>query len=218
MFAEFVWCIVDASAGGSRLRNAEDRMNREEFIASIRDHQPELLAETYLAANSVTAFPNADDYASFKARVQRRVTGAESVSIVGTGNWRFSLNPEKSLKEFDGRSDIDIAVVSPNDFNQTWEELRRIHRSRWYTFSPEIRDRLRRNGEDVYSGFINPTWIPGRVSKVRYRFKAMLNQLSDESVNFKPIKMLFFKNELEAIDYYKRGFLLIKRRVERDEI
>lgn len=193
-------------------------MNREEFIANIRERQPELLAETYLVADTVTAFPNADDYASFKARVQQHVNGVESLSIVGTGNWRFSLNPDKSLKEFDGASDIDIAVVSHEQFNQTWEELRRVHRSRWYTFSYAIRQKLRRNAEDVYSGFISPSWIPGPQGELLYRFKRILNQLRDESVNFKPIKILFFKSEVEAIDYYKRGFLLAKRKVERDEI
>jgi hypothetical protein len=122
-------------------------MNREEFIAEILERQPESLAETYLAADTVTAFPSADDYATFKARVQRYVNGVEFLSIVGTGNWRFSLNPYKSLKEFDQTSDIDIAVVSQEQFNQTWDELRRVERSRWYTFSKEIKDRLRRNAE-----------------------------------------------------------------------
>jgi hypothetical protein len=193
-------------------------MNREEFIAEILERQPELLAETYLAADTVTAFPNADDYASFKARVQRHVNGVESLSIVGTGNWRFSLNPYKSLKEFDEASDIDIAVISQEQFSQTWEELRRVERSRWYTFSKEIQDRLRRNAEDVYSGFITPAWIPGHQNELLYRFKTILNQLRDESVKFKPVKMLFFKNKVEAIDYYKRGFRLAKGKVKRDEI
>ncbi|HVQ40080.1 MAG TPA: hypothetical protein VMS31_21250 [Pyrinomonadaceae bacterium] len=57
-------------------------MNREEFINEILERQPELLAETYLSADTVTAFPNADDYARFKARVQRRLRGVESISLV----------------------------------------------------------------------------------------------------------------------------------------
>jgi hypothetical protein len=193
-------------------------MNREEFIAEIVERQPEFLAETYLAAETVAAFPIADDYTNFKARVQQHLNGVEFLSIVGTGNWRFSLNPYKSLKEFDQRSDIDIAVVSQEQFNQTWDELRRVERSRWYTFSREIRDKLRRNAEDVYSGFVTPTWIPGHQNEHRYRFKSILNQLRDESVDFKPVKILFFKNKVEAIDYYKRGFRLAKRKVERDEL
>ncbi|HYJ87679.1 MAG TPA: hypothetical protein VEW46_16570 [Pyrinomonadaceae bacterium] len=193
-------------------------MNREEFITNIREHQPDLLAETYLAADTVTAFPNPVDYASFKTRVHQQLAGVESLSIVGTGNWRFSLNPDKGLKEFDRTSDIDIAVVSSEQFNQTWEELRRVHRSRWYTLPHAIREKIRRNAEDVYAGFITPMWIPGDPCELRYRFKTILNQLRDASVQFKPIKMLFFKNEVEAIDYYKRGFLLAKKKVERDEI
>src|SRR4029079_19549958 len=129
-----------------------------------------------------------------------------------TGNWRFSLNPDKDLKEFDSASDIDVAVISAEQFSQTWEELRRVHRSRWYTFPFATRERLRRNAEDVYAGFITPMWIPGNPCELRYRFKIILNKFRNQSVKFKPIKMLFFKNQLEAIDYYKRGFVLAKKK------
>ena len=137
---------------------------------------------------------------------------------MGSGNWGFSLHPDKALREFGATSDIDIAVISAEQFHKTWEELRRVHRSLWYTFPFGVRAKLRRNAEDVYSGFITPAWIPGPQSELRFRFKLILNRLRDKSIDFKPVKMLFFKNNDEAIDYYKRGFLLAKRKVERNEI
>jgi hypothetical protein len=65
---------------------------------------------------------------------------------------------------------------------------------------------------------VTPAWIPGHQNELLYRFKSILNQLRDESVKFKPVKILFFKNKVEAIDYYKRGFRLAKRKVGRDEL
>jgi len=196
-------------------------MTRDEFVAAVRKRQPTDLATEYLASEAVTVFPDAGDYAQFKARVRKCVSGVESVSIVGTGNWRFSLNPDKRLKEFDKASDIDVAVISYEQFTQTWEELRRIHRSRWYALPHEERMRIRRNGENVYAGFITPAWIPkipGHTCPITYRFRTTLNNLRDKSVDFKPVRMLFFKNLVEAIDYYERGFFNLKRKVEKNEI
>jgi hypothetical protein len=38
----------------------------------------------------------------------------------------------------------------------------------------------------------------------------MLNRLSNESPGKREVKMMFFKDDTEAIDYYRRGFQLAK--------
>ena len=64
-------------------------MNRDEFIADIREHQPDSLAESYLVANRVTAFPIAADYSSFKSRVELQLSGVESVLYCGF--WQLGI-------------------------------------------------------------------------------------------------------------------------------
>src|SRR5262252_2940866 len=131
-------------------------MTKEEFVTLLGATQPDILAAQFLAAENVTAFPNVAEYLSFKERVANYINDVESVSIVGTGNWRFSLNPDKHLKEFDRASDIDVAVISHKRFTDTWEELRRVHRLEWYSFDRWVQERLKRNGQNVYSGFVTP--------------------------------------------------------------
>ena len=169
-------------------------MDINKFIQEILNHQPDIITEKYLKAETVTAFPTASIYENYKDKVRSHIPGVEEVHLVGTGNWRFSLNPNKNFKEFDNSSDIDIAVISYDRFNETWEELRRVHRLHWYTLPGKIKDKINRNALDIYAGFISPDWIPGPVCSLRYQFKRILNRLSDESVNYKKVKILFFKN------------------------
>jgi hypothetical protein len=58
------------------------------------------LTRTFLQAKVVHALPTEPSYEAFVAKVKAHVPGAELVSIVGSGNWRYSLNPDKLLNEY----------------------------------------------------------------------------------------------------------------------
>lgn len=49
-----------------------------------------------------------------------------SVVFVGSSCTGFSLNPDKDFKEFDDRSDIDIAIISHHHFNIAWRWMRQV--------------------------------------------------------------------------------------------
>ncbi len=49
-----------------------------------------------------------------------------SVVFVGSCSSGFSLNPHKSFKLYDKRSDIDIAIISNYHFNIAWHCIRNI--------------------------------------------------------------------------------------------
>lgn len=153
-------------------------------------------------------------YNVFRERVQTSVQGAEFVAIVGSGNWRYSLNPDKNFREFGDGSDIDVAVISATQFNRLWEEMRQNHRRHFYALPHDDRVRLRRSSENVYSGFISPEWIPRGDASLRHSYKRALNALSDDSVRFLKVKMMFFKNTDEAVDYYARGFRLARSKIQ----
>jgi len=184
---------------------------RGDFLDRVRRTRPEVLAANYLAADTIAAFPDANSYANYRQRVSNTISDCETVTIAGTGNWRYSLNPKKDFREFHAGSDIDLCVISAYQFSSLWEELRRAHRDKFYLLPYEDRQRLRRNGENVYSGFISPEWLPDSASATRFSYKKKLNFLSDASVSYRTVKVLFFKNTIEAIDYYARGFIIAQR-------
>jgi hypothetical protein len=185
-------------------------LEKEEFLADISKRSAKELAVHYFERAEATAFPVQAAYAHFKSLVQHEVGGEPQVVVVGTGNWKFSLNPHKGFKTFDANSDIDVAVVSHDRFHQTWEELRKVHRKTWWALGNEERNSLLRYGQDVYSGFVTPGWIPSYQNTLRFDYLSMLNRLSNQSPGKREVKMMFFKNNTEAIDYYRRGFQLAK--------
>lgn len=181
-------------------------MTRDEFFQQIRSSNAELLARQHLYSEDAHIFSGPAAYDAFRKRVIGFIRDVEFVAVVGSGNWRYSLNPDKDFREFGHHSDIDLAVISDAQFRRLWEEMRQNHRRHFYGLPNEEREQLRRNSENVYSGFISPEWIPRRDASSRHEYKRTLNALSDDSVRFLKVKMMFFKNVDEAVDYYARGF------------
>lgn len=181
-------------------------MSREEFLLLLKGDSPSKLARAFLLADTVAAFPQAGSYIAFKARVASLFGGIDEVHLAGSGNWGYSLHPEKSFKAFDRSSDLDVAVISIDHFNSLWEEMRRLHRERWYRLTWQERSVLRRNGENVYAGFVSPLWLPDYKASKRLEFRRTFNELSNRDVDYRPVKAYFFKNFDEAVAYYERGF------------
>lgn len=185
-------------------------MEKHEFLDDVSKRSALELASYYFSRVEAAAFDNTVHYKQFTTLVEQEVGGGPQVAVVGTGNWEYSLNPHKSFKRFDEKSDIDVAVVSPDMFHNTWDQIRHSHRRTWWSINKDARNSFLRNGENVYCGFVPPMWIPGPTSSFRFKYISMLNRLSNQSPGRREVKMMFFKSETEAIDYYRRGFQLAK--------
>ncbi|SOD60684.1 hypothetical protein SAMN06297387_102215 [Streptomyces zhaozhouensis] len=49
-----------------------------------------------------------------------------AVQLVGSARLGYSMNPRKGFRKFNSRSDLDIAIISPELFDKAWRELRVI--------------------------------------------------------------------------------------------
>lgn len=181
-----------------------------EFKREIIAKPPGELTDWFLRSETVEAFPTPEKYNEFQAAVMTLYPNAEKVAVAGTANWSFSLNPNKNFKTYDHRSDVDTVVVSPDDYMRFWEEIRVFHRKSYYRIGHREKQDLLRKGQNIYSGFVTPNWIPDRSNETKHRHKQNLNQLTDSRVGFRPVTMFFFRNWDEVVDYYKRGFRLAK--------
>lgn len=186
-------------------------MTLEEFKADLLVGSAEEVVLRHLCKSKVIACNNAEHiYQDFRTEVNVTYPNSSAIYIVGSGNWEYSLAPEKNYKPFDDSSDIDVAVVSEQDFVECWEVLREYHRRSWYVLRPDVRRQLARSGQNVYSGFVSPAWIPERGNLYRFSFLTNANRLSGTLVNNKPVKIMFFRNNAEVVDYYKRGIILAR--------
>lgn len=188
--------------------------SRAEFLDDIRKQEAETLLRQWLNTTAIPfALGSLDRLQEFLQPIRADWESTELLMISGTGAWRFSLNPDKNFKEFSERSDIDVVNVSYGHFCEAWDRLRFYHRRRWYIIGKEERSRLLRNGQDIYSGFVSPKWIPDKQDRLRFRFLTGLERYSTDVVRFRSVNMLFFKNLEEAHDYYRRGIEIAKSKL-----
>jgi hypothetical protein len=185
-------------------------MNIDSFKRVISDVELEDLVEECLYRGFTHVIPTASDYKDYLRLISSDYKCAEHIAIMGSGNWGYSLNPEKYLRPFSNDSDIDVVIICYQSFCETWKELRDYHRKNYYLLSPSQRTKLKRNGENVYSGFISPKWIADKKSPVRFFYEVNSNKYSNRHVGYRAVNMMYFKNKVEAIDYYVRGFRLAK--------
>lgn len=185
-------------------------MTLNDFLSLVKAASPIDLSMESLHRDFVHAIPDETGYKAFLDKVRENYPSSEHIAIMGSGNWKFSLNPEKNFSEFSIKSDIDIAIICRESFEETWSELREHHRDSYYLLSFNQRNMLKRHGENVYSGFVSPKWLPEK-SKMRFAYSLNSNNYSNEAVGFRKINMMYFKNQDETLDYYKRGFVLAKK-------
>lgn len=177
-----------------------------DFKDRIRRGYPKDLAESHVRSATVRALPTAVAYDAFKVRALDLFPLAEAVFIAGSGNWGYSLNPRKLWEPYRKESDVDVALVSEQMFRETWDELRRVHREHWHRLGYNVQQVLRRNGENVYCGFASPLWIPITGHPHSYAFRRAANSLSTKEIDWRTVSLMIFRNEVEAVDYYQRGF------------
>ncbi len=186
-------------------------MNLEEIKQHIKSHRVEESVEYFLYRDVIPVFNNGHEYEQYKQLVKQAHPDADLIIIGGSGNWGYSFNPTKLFRPFSQDSDIDLVIVSKNDFLHSWEKLRKYHRENWYRIGPANQSALRRSGENVYSGFVTLKWIPDMFSPHRIEYEELVNGYSIKPVGFRDVNLMYFKNRVELVDYYKRSFLLVRR-------
>lgn len=186
-------------------------MKLKEFTKFIQSTNPKDIVEESLHRDFVHAIPDTSKYKTYIANIKSDYPQSVHVAIMGSGNWKYSLNPYKNFSEYHIKSDIDIVIICPESYKKTWDELRVYHRKNFYFISDLQKQELLKFGENVYSGFICPKWIPGK-SSVKLEYALNTNKYSNEEVAFRNVNMMYFKNMDEALDYYIRGFRLVKIR------
>lgn len=186
-------------------------MDIQIFLETLKAQSPSAVAEELLLAKSIHAFSTTALYDEYKKDIISDHGHAHHVAIVGSANWKFSLNPHKNFREFHSNSDIDVAIICAQSYLETWDDLRKHHRTSYYSLDFTARQSLKRFGENVYSGFVSPKWIPSLKSDLKQRYEKLTNKYSTRAVGFKTVNMMYFRNMDEAIDYYVRGILAATR-------
>lgn len=166
----------------------------------------------FLFRDSIAAFETPALYKLYISEIMQDFPKAELIIIGGSGNWGYSLNPKNMFRKFSDESDIDLIIISEEHFKETWEVIRRYHRDYFYKINQFIRNNLRRHGEDIYSGFVTPKWLPDKTAKHYVDYLEITNKHSNKLVNYRKVNLMYFKNKFELLDYYTRSFLKVRKK------
>ena len=188
-------------------------MSLEDFKRKIVEKDLYEIVNYYLYTKKIHAISEEHKYQEYTNNILSDYSKADHIAIMGSANWCYSLNPRKDFRAFNKISDIDVAIISSKYFHEIWEEIRKYHRKNYYLMNEESKQRIKRNGENIYSGFVSPKWILDKKSEIKINYQVILNKYSDIIVGYKPVNMMFFKNVEETVDYYCRGFRIAKGRI-----
>lgn len=85
---------------------------------------------------------NFEHYIKWKEQLAAKI-GVDGKAIVFTGSSSvgFSLNPDKNLRAFTDKSDIDVAIISQHYFDLSWHFLRNVGTKR-YSYSKKVKDSI----------------------------------------------------------------------------
>src|SRR5262249_3647101 len=88
---------------------------------------PESFTSFELLHRQPWIFATAREYTEWRLALAKDLgLDAFAILVVGSACTGYILNPKKNFKKFDDRSDIDVAVISPRHFDESWRWLRNL--------------------------------------------------------------------------------------------
>lgn len=90
--------------------------------------------------------------------VSRLQVSRSDIRIVGSARFGFSMKPDRNLKSFEDRSDIDVVVVNEKLFDELWYALLAAAYPR-YPVTSELGGWLKKRRNELYTGWLTPLEI-----------------------------------------------------------
>ncbi|MEQ3724350.1 hypothetical protein [Alcanivorax sp.] len=101
---------------------------KREFLEDLVSAPPDLVASVWILNR--TPYPFDGDtrlYENWRRELAQRIeVDSSEIVVTGSGAFGVSLNPNKNFREFNCRSDIDVAVISDYFFTSSWRYLRNL--------------------------------------------------------------------------------------------
>ncbi len=138
---------------------------KKEFTVDLQKEKIEWVVSKWVIENPTPHFFQKDHlaYIQWKNRLASKLgVDPYSIIVVGSANIGFSLNPEKNWAPFNDESDIDIAIISSDYFEQAWHFLKNMRPSERYRLSKEMQEAIKSHESNyIYWGAIAADLVLG---------------------------------------------------------
>lgn len=107
-------------------------MSKEKFKKELLEEPISFLVSKWVIDRIPFVFDgNREEYILWKETLARKLEiDGKAIIFTGSSGCGFSLNPSKNYKDFDVKSDIDIALISQHHFDIAWHCLRNLKSKR----------------------------------------------------------------------------------------
>jgi hypothetical protein len=190
---------------------------KDEFIADLQKEKPEWVVSKWILERPTPYFFQKDHlaYIQWKNQLATKLgVDPHSIIVVGSANIGFSLNPDKNWKSFDDESDIDIAIISSDHFQQAWYFLRHIKPAERYRLSKEMQTVITSHETTyVYCGAIAAEMILGLLP-FGEKWMAGIGEMNKESPLGHTIGLRIYKDIESLRDYTIHTFKKLRAKLQ----
>ncbi len=145
----------------------------------------EAFAEAEIMTGPPFIFGNADDTLAFQRYVAASLgvpAAASHVLVVGSAKTGFSLDPDRYFQPFGPASDIDVAVINEDLFDEAWRAMLAWDYATMRTRTAQDRRWLSDRRFNVWSGWYDPAgWELRERGEIHLTLPAILRPLRDFS-------------------------------------
>lgn len=127
-----------------------------------------------------------------------------SIIFVGSSCTGFSLSPYKNFKEFNEKSDIDIAIISHYYFDVAWHTIRNVNP---FDYTPDVQDAIKAHASKfIYWGTIATDKILGIMPFAKQWMKAKEEISKEKIFENRTINFRLYQNHEALRAYHLRNF------------
>lgn len=185
-------------------------MTKEELLKSLKEGQQETII-TQLFSGVPYAFRRIPaDYNKVKAHLGAQL-GIESQSIVlvGSGLFGFSMAPHKYGQPFHAQSDLDFVIVDSAVFDVCWMELIRYD-FKSLSFDEDVVKSLHEHRkQNIFWGYIEPYNLKNALSVYKKWFPAFAGLGMFTSIGGRRVKARIYRTWEHARSYHRFGLRLL---------
>ncbi|MGV9409729.1 hypothetical protein ACWDOP_07420 [Nocardia sp. NPDC003693] len=124
------------------------------------------------------------------------------VQLVGSARLGYSLNPDKEFRVFHENSDLDIAIVSPEIFETTWIELKKLLETE------EFRNQKGNLRKLVFEECIGTDIVLPRLSSIGEKWskaRDMITELLGREFRGREVNYRIYRNHRALREYHISG-------------
>ena len=196
-------------------------ITKEEFIQELKneDYTDEELVEKYICFGIPVIFNDYDQkYYNLKKDISSQfpVQSKNNIIVVGSAKLGFSIAPQKRFREIQDESDIDVAIIDEELFDNYWERL--------FEFNVNLKSRTeeedklyRKFLQYFFQGWLRPDLFPFKFRGKNEWFD-FFNKISYKEYDKRKVAAAIYKNEYFFKKYHEKNIRELREELKNGKI